>query len=123
LGAFDYRPYLDAMHAATSPDLVDHTPPGLVVQAPTSGSTYDATGRSTMALQGDATDQLAIRDVYCEVDGGAATAAKMVWQRTSGDDKSGWTWRMSWSIDAVHLHPGVNHLRIVAEDIKGLTAS
>jgi hypothetical protein len=47
----------------------------------------------------------------------------MTWKISSGDYRSGYDWRMDWSIQGLPLQPGINQIAITVEDIKGLTAS
>jgi len=41
----------------------------------------------------------------------------MTWQVESGDYRTGYQWRMNWSIQGISLEPGANQIVVTAEGI------
>lgn len=121
LDQFDYKPYLAAMRAASTPAVVDSRPPSLVIEPLPEGT--PAPPGPSLALRGTATDDMAIRAVRWENGPGSSGAAPMEWRVLSGDAVKGWEWRMDWSIDSIPLARGTNKIVVTAEDVKGLTTS
>lgn len=120
LDAFNYRPYVPALRAATSTTTADQDPPAVVVQRPTRSPEYQAQGRSSITISGYATDPFAIRAVYWTTDQGRSGAAVMTWARESGSPAVGWHWKMMWSAK-IPLQSGANHLSFIAVSTKGPT--
>jgi hypothetical protein len=118
LGDFDYRPYDDALRAASSPARVDQRPPELVLTSPAETTRRLAAGE-TISLEGVARDDFAIRAVRWYDDRGRQGVARLTW-RYSGDERSGWDGEMRWSLDNLRIHPDAARVTISAEDIKGL---
>jgi hypothetical protein len=120
LGSFDYRPYLSAMQAASTPGVVDAKPPSLVVNPAPAAS---AAPVASLALGGTATDDLAIRFVRWQNDRGGRGTAQLTWDVLSGDYRSGYKWQIRWRAPAIPLRPGLNQITVTAEDIKGLATA
>jgi hypothetical protein len=120
LGGFDYTPYESAMRAASTPGVVDATPPALVVNAVRTGSAQPI---ALLALDGTTTDNLAIRLVRWQNDRGGSGTAQLAWDVLSGDYRSAYEWRTRWSAPAIPLAPGENRITVTAEDIKGLATT
>jgi hypothetical protein len=116
LRGFDYSRYVPAMRAASTPAVVDAAPPGLAVNAPRPSS-----GR--VALDGTATDNLAVRSVRWQNDRGASGVAQLTWEVLSGNYNSSYRWRTRWSAPSIPVAPGQNRITVTVEDIKGLTTS
>lgn len=121
LSDFDYTPYLAAIDAAGTPGEVDTERPHLEVTSPSRDAM--PTTASTIDVEGFAKDNLAIRFIRWKSDRGGEGAARMTWEVESGDYRTGYEWRMNWSIQGIALEPGANQIVLTAEDIKGLTAS
>ena len=117
--AFDYGPYVAAMKRASTPGDVDKTDPWLSVTGPTGGPTYHTPG-DTVALQGLAGDNLALRVVSWKNDRGGQGAAQMDWQVRCGDHRSGYDSQFAWTTGDIGLKPGANRIAVIAEDTKGL---
>jgi hypothetical protein len=117
LSDFDYTPYVRAMQAASTPAVVDAKPPALVVNPARAASAVPV---ASLALDGTATDDLAIRFVRWQNDRGGSGTAQLTWDVLSGDYRSGYKWRMRWRAPAIPLRPGLNQITVTAEDIKGL---
>lgn len=113
---FDYGPYTKAMQSASTPGVVDSTAPSLSVQDTRPSG-------DKLNLAGSATDNLAVRAVRWEVDGGASGAAKMTWRVKDGSYSSGYDWEMNWTAVGIPLKRGENRVFVTVEDIKGLTTS
>jgi hypothetical protein len=122
LRGFDYSPYERAMRSASGPALADPEPPALTIAGATPGGARGTPGES-LALDGTATDNLAIRSVRWRSDGGGAGVARLGWHVRSGGYRSRYAWEMRWSIPAVRLMPGENEITVTAEDIKGQTTT
>ena len=120
LNAFNYGPYISAMQAASTPGVVDSAPPALVVNTAPAGS---ARLIASLALDGTATDNLAVRFVRWQNDRGGSGTARMTWDVLSGDYNTGYDWRTRWSVPTIPLHPGNNRITITVEDIKGLATT
>jgi hypothetical protein len=117
LRSFDYTPYVSAMQAASTPAVVDTAPPVLVVNPARAASS------GSLALDGTATDNLAIRFVRWRNGRGDSGTARLTWDVLSGDYNSRYNWRTRWSAPAIPLEPGQNQITVTVEDIKGLTAT
>lgn len=121
LSGFDYRPYEEAMRAASAPAVVDRELPTLSVSTPDRDQTSQP-GRTIM-LAGTAKDNFAVRSVRWQNDRGGAGAAPMTWDLHSGDQGTGWRWDMEWSVKDLALQPGLNRITVTVEDIKGLVTT
>jgi hypothetical protein len=120
LNAFDYGPYVTAMQAASTPGVVDASPPVLVVNPVRAGS---PTPIAALAVEGTAHDNLAVRLVRWQNDRGGSGTAQMTWEVLSGDYGTGYNWRTRWSAPTIPLHAGANNIAITVEDIKGLATT
>jgi hypothetical protein len=120
LGSFDYTPYVNAMKAASTPAVVDAEPPSLLVNP---ARAVSAAPVASLALDGTATDNLAIRFVRWQNDRGGSGTAQLTWEVISGDYRSGYKWRSRWRAPAIPLRPGVNQITVTVEDIKGLATA
>jgi hypothetical protein len=122
LRKFDYSRYSAAMATASTPAVVDDSPPALEHGEPVQPdltSPHPTTGAS-----GTAGDDYAIRAVRWSTDHGAAGAARHEWKIDSGDPTEGpTTWHTEWTADGIPLAPGPNQVTFTAEDIHGLTTS
>jgi hypothetical protein len=118
LGAFDYRPYVNAMRQASSPARIDTTPPKIALVSPPAGTGSVKAGQ-TITLRGVASDDYAVQAVDWIDDRGRQGAARMSW-RFTGDQRSGWHGQMDWSIERLTVPPDAGHLTITAQDIHGL---
>jgi hypothetical protein len=83
-------------------------------------------GRSTpretrLSLRGFATDDLAIRAVRWSNGARRSGVARLRWIVESGDARSGWDWRMGWTVRDIPLSRRTTTIRVTVEDIKGLT--
>jgi hypothetical protein len=116
LRVFDYSPYVPVMRAASAPGQVDSAPPGLSV----TGRSIDA-ARNRLSLRGFATDDLAIRAVRWSNGARRSGVARLRWIVESGDARSGWDWRMGWTVRDIPLSRRTTTIRVTVEDIKGLT--
>jgi len=116
LRAFDYSPYVPAIQAASAPGQVDSIPPGLSV----TGRSIDG-ARNRLSLRGFATDNLAIRAVRWSDGARRSGVARLRWIVESGDPRSGWDWRMDWTVRDIPLSRRSTAIRVTVEDIKGLT--
>jgi hypothetical protein len=116
LRTFDYTPYVSALRNASTPAVVDSQPPDLVINTPHRAS-------ASVALDGTATDNLAIRLVRWTNDRGGSGVARLAWDVLSGDYRSRYNWRTRWSLPAIALAPGENRIRVTVENIKGLATS
>lgn len=119
LRSFDYSPYVSAIQAASTRAVVDSEAPALTV----SETGTAPTRRASTELQGTANDNLAVRSVRWASDRGHDGMAGSTWRIESGDSRSGYTGKTTWSIPGIRLEPGYNRITIEAEDIKGLTTS
>jgi hypothetical protein len=120
LSAFDYGPYVSAMQAASTPGVVDASPPALLVNPVPAGS---PTPLASLAVEGTAHDNLAVRLVRWQNDRGGRGTARMTWEVLSGDYRTGYNWRTRWSAPTIPLHAGANNITITVEDIKGLATT
>src|SRR5438874_546194 len=93
LRGFDYTPYLPAMRAASTPGVVDSSPPTVAINAPRASAAPVA----TLALGGTTADNLAVRFVRWQNDRGGSGMAQLVWDVLRGDYNSGYSWRTRWS--------------------------
>lgn len=92
---------------APAPVPVDTTAPTVAITTPTAGDTF-ASGSSSIALSGTATDDTAVTSVtWVDDRGGSGTASG-----TTG-----------WSIGGIALNPGSNHLTVTAHDAAGHASS
>lgn len=115
LRGFDYTPYLPAMRAASTPGVVDSSPPTVAINAPRASAAPVA----TLALDGTTADNLAVRFVRWQNDRGGSGMAQLVWDVLGGDYNSGYSWRTRWSA-SIPVAAGQNRITVTAEDIKGL---
>jgi hypothetical protein len=122
LQSFDYEPYTSAMRAASVPGVVDAESPTLSIAATQRDTASGGTSES-LALEGSAGDNLAIRAVRWRNDRGGSGVARLNWHVSSGDFRSRYVWQMRWSIPAVALQAGDNTITVTAEDIKGLSTT
>jgi len=120
LSDFNYAPYVSAMRAASTPGVVDASPPGLTVNPVRAGTSRPM---ASLALAGTATDNLAIRLIRWENGRGGSGTAQLTWEVLSGDYRSGYKWRTRWSVPAIPLVPGANRITVTVEDIKGLATT
>jgi hypothetical protein len=120
LEGFDYEPYASAMRSASAPGVVDAEAPTLTIRT-TRRDQASGSSQESLALEGTAVDNLAIRAVAWRNDRGGAGVARLNWEVLSGDYRSRYAWQMRWSIPAVALFGGENTITVTAEDIKGLT--
>ena len=117
INSFDYDPYLPSIRAAAKPGVVDKSPPRLSIDPLPATVTGE-----TVSVTGIATDNLAIRFVRWRTDTGQTGTATLNWDAT-GSPRTGWDWRMKWSVADIPLRPGTNTIEFTVEDIKGLAAS
>ena len=115
LDRFDYGPYEAGMRAAAQPGVVDEQPPTLNV----SGASVQ---NGTATVQGNATDNMAIRAIGWSTSGGQIGTAPMTWQVLGGDYRSGYDWQMDWAA-TVPLAPGPNRVIVAVQDAKGLVTT
>ena len=117
LRVFDYSRYVPIMRAASAPGQVDSIPPGLSI----TGRSIDDS-RNRLSLSGFATDDLAIRAVRWRDGARRSGVARLRWIVESGDARSGWDWRMGWTVRDIPLSRRTTTIRVTVEDIKGLTS-
>jgi hypothetical protein len=120
LEGFDYKPYVSAMQAASTPEVVDAAPPALVVNSVPAGSRAPI---ASLGLAGTATDNLAIRVVRWANSRGGSGTAHLTWDIISGNYQSGYNWRTRWSAPAIPVKSGDNQITVTVEDIKGLATT
>jgi hypothetical protein len=120
LERFDYTPYVSAMQAASTPGVVDASPPTLLVNPARAGSPGPI---ASLSLNGIATDNLAIRAIRWVNSRGGSGTAQLTWDVLSGDYESGYRWRTRWSAPAIPVQPGDNQIKVTVEDIKGLATT